>query len=81
MISVLIADDETLVRSTLRKLIPWQELGVEAVYEAEDGLRGLLSPRSIAPPSSSAISKCLTSTEWSSRGLCAGRSRRPVWYF
>ncbi len=49
MISVLIADDETLVRSTLRKLIPWQELGVEAVYEAEDGLRGLALAKEYRP--------------------------------
>lgn len=41
MITVLIADDEKLVRSTMRKTIPWLDLGVNAVFEAEDGAKGL----------------------------------------
>ena len=45
MISVLIVDDERLVRKTLLKIIDWEALGVGAVYEAEDGLRGLAAVR------------------------------------
>lgn len=41
MISVLIVDDEKLVRNTLKKFVPWKELGVEKIYEAEDGQKGL----------------------------------------
>ena len=41
MSSVLIVEDEWLVRDTLAKVIPWPDLGVEAVYQAEDGRRGL----------------------------------------
>lgn len=37
MISVLIADDEKLTRNTLKKTIPWQELGIEAIFEATNG--------------------------------------------
>lgn len=41
MASVLIVEDEQLVRDTLAKVIPWQSLGVETVYQAEDGRQGL----------------------------------------
>ena len=37
MISILIVDDEKLARNTLKKIIPWQELGVDTLYEAADG--------------------------------------------
>lgn len=49
MISVLIVDDERLVRKTLLKIIDWEALGVGAVYEAEDGLRGLAAVEQYAP--------------------------------
>lgn len=49
MISVLIVDDERLVRKTLLKIIDWKALGVGAVYEAEDGLRGLAAVEQYAP--------------------------------
>ena len=41
MISVLIVDDEKLSRNTLRKMIPWNSLGISEVYEAGDGKAGL----------------------------------------
>lgn len=49
MISVLIVDDEKLVRTTLQKIIDWKALGVDVVYEAEDGLRGLAIVEQCAP--------------------------------
>ena len=36
MISVLIVDDEKLVRDTLANYINWGELGADAVYLAEN---------------------------------------------
>lgn len=41
MISVLIVDDEDLVRQTLNRYVKWKQLGVDAVYEAADGSRAL----------------------------------------
>lgn len=41
MISVLVVDDEKLVRDTLHRFIDWKNLGVDAVYEAENGMRAL----------------------------------------
>ena len=49
MITVLIADDEKLVRSTMRKTIPWQDLGVNALFEAEDGAKGMVIARRERP--------------------------------
>ncbi|MFD0714358.1 response regulator [Paenibacillus sp. GCM10027626] len=40
MIKALIVDDEYLVRLGLRKTIAWEQLGIEIVGEAEDGLTG-----------------------------------------
>lgn len=37
MISVLIADDDPLVRSTLRDYVPWSEFDMEVIAVAEDG--------------------------------------------
>ncbi|MBQ6735467.1 MAG: response regulator [Lachnospiraceae bacterium] len=37
MISALIVDDEKLARNTLKKVIPWEELGIRTLYEASDG--------------------------------------------
>ncbi len=41
MISVLIVDDERLVRDTLKAFIPWREIGIDSIYEAENGKKGL----------------------------------------
>lgn len=41
MITAMIVDDENLVRMGLRKTIPWSDLGIDIVAEAEDGERGL----------------------------------------
>lgn len=41
MVSVLIVDDEKLVRNTLKRFIPWEEIGIDVLYEAEDGRKGL----------------------------------------
>ena len=49
MSSVLIVEDEQLVRDTLAKVIPWRSLGVEAVYQAEDGRRGLAMAERYGP--------------------------------
>ena len=39
--SVLDADDEKMPREILRDHLPWEELGVERVEEAEDGAQAL----------------------------------------
>ena len=39
--SVLVADDEKMPREILRDHLPWEELGVERVEEAEDGAQAL----------------------------------------
>lgn len=49
MSSVLIVEDERLVRDTLAKVIPWAELGVGTVYQAEDGRRGLAMAERYGP--------------------------------
>lgn len=41
MISILIVDDETLIRDTLVHHINWEELGIAYVYEAKDGAQAL----------------------------------------
>lgn len=41
MYKVVIADDEAIIRAGLRELIAWEELGMEIVYEAENGVRAL----------------------------------------
>ena len=38
---VVIADDEVLVRKGISMSIPWQELGVDQVFEAGDGQQAL----------------------------------------
>ncbi|MDO4284566.1 MAG: response regulator [Eubacteriales bacterium] len=38
---VLMVEDEELTREGMRQSIPWEELGVTAVYTAEDGEEGL----------------------------------------
>ena len=40
MFTVILIDDEQIIRTGLRKMIPWGELGCEIVAEAEDGIQG-----------------------------------------
>jgi len=40
MVKILIVDDEYLVRHGLRETIPWAELGIQIVGEAENGKKG-----------------------------------------
>lgn len=49
MATVLIVEDERLVRDTLANVIPWRELGVALVYQAEDGRRGLAMAERFRP--------------------------------
>ncbi|MGO4182357.1 response regulator [Paenibacillus sp. TAF43_2] len=41
MWKLLIADDEPKIRRGLAKVLPWKELGIELVGEAENGLQAL----------------------------------------
>lgn len=41
MISVLIVDDEKLICETLAHYIKWPEIGIDAVYEATDGVEAM----------------------------------------
>ena len=49
MISVLIVDDEKLVRDTLANYINWEELGADAVYLAENGVCALELAEKVQP--------------------------------
>ena len=46
---VMIADDEPYIREGLEKLIPWEELGCELIYVAENGQDLLEQIRSCPP--------------------------------
>ena len=37
MLKIFLADDEVVVRETIKRMIPWEELGFELVGEAADG--------------------------------------------
>ena len=37
MLKVFLAEDEVIIRETIKKMIPWEELGFELVGEAADG--------------------------------------------
>ena len=52
--SVLVADDEKMPREILRDHLPWEELGVERVEEAEDGAQALELARVHRPDTASA---------------------------
>ncbi len=41
MITVLLADDDFLVRETLYEIVPWKELGMEVIAQAENGKQAL----------------------------------------
>lgn len=49
MISVLIVDDEKLVRNVIHKHIDWKAIGVDAVYEAQNGMEALSLLQTITP--------------------------------
>lgn len=49
MIRVVVADDDPLVRETLRDYIPWRELDMEVVAVAEDGSSALSICRELRP--------------------------------
>ena len=41
MVSVLVVDDEKLIRDTLLHYVPWHSLGIGTVFEANDGKQAL----------------------------------------
>lgn len=49
MLKVLLVDDEPNVRHGVKMMIPWDELGLEVVGEAEDGDDGLAKILSLSP--------------------------------
>lgn len=49
MIKLLIVDDEKNTREGLRKTIPWADLGIGKVYEAQNGIEGLQVVEEIKP--------------------------------
>ena len=49
MLKVLLADDEPNVRHGVKMMIPWEELGLEVIGEAEDGDDGLSKILSLNP--------------------------------
>lgn len=49
MISVMIIDDEEIIREGLKKTIDWESMGCNIVGEAEDGVSGLKAALSIKP--------------------------------
>lgn len=49
MIKVLIVDDEALVRIGIKTIIPWEELGLELIGEAENGKKALEIARESVP--------------------------------
>ncbi|MGO4544568.1 response regulator [Paenibacillus sp. 2TAB23] len=49
MWKLVIADDEPRIRRGLMQVLPWEELGIEVVGEAEDGIEALEVARSTKP--------------------------------
>ncbi|QHW33971.1 response regulator [Paenibacillus rhizovicinus] len=49
MIKLLVVDDESVTRKGLIKHIKWNELGVDAVEEAKNGIEGLEAARRMKP--------------------------------
>ncbi|MDE5577897.1 MAG: response regulator, partial [Oscillospiraceae bacterium] len=49
MLKVLLVDDEPNVRHGVKMMIPWEELGLEVIGEAEDGDDGLSKIMSLKP--------------------------------
>ena len=37
MLKIFLAEDEVIVRETIKRMIPWEDLGFELVGEAADG--------------------------------------------
>jgi len=49
MLKIIIADDEKATRESIKKYIPWSELGVDVVETARDGITALDMAKQIAP--------------------------------
>ncbi|MCR8657801.1 response regulator transcription factor [Paenibacillus endoradicis] len=49
MWKLVIADDEPRIRRGLKQVLPWEELGIEVVGEAEDGIEALEIAKSTRP--------------------------------
>ncbi|HIW31846.1 MAG TPA: response regulator [Candidatus Paenibacillus intestinavium] len=49
MWKLVIADDEPRIRRGLKQVLPWEEMGIEVVGEAEDGLEALELAKSTRP--------------------------------
>ena len=49
MCKLLIVEDEWIIRTGLRHYFPWQELGVNDIYEAENGADGLQLALEVRP--------------------------------
>ncbi|WP_454191428.1 response regulator transcription factor [Paenibacillus sp. Marseille-Q7038] len=49
MCKLLIVEDEWIIRTGLRHYFPWQELGVDDIYEAENGADGLQLALEVRP--------------------------------
>lgn len=49
MCKLLIVEDEWIIRTGLRQYFPWQELGVNDIYEAENGADGLQLALEVRP--------------------------------
>ena len=45
MLKIFLAEDEVVVRETIKRMIPWEELGFELVGEAADGEDGGIRKR------------------------------------
>lgn len=41
MYKVLVVDDERMIRMGIKKVIPWDNLGVEEVYTAASGIEAM----------------------------------------
>lgn len=48
-ISLIIADDEKIIRETIRDIIPWEEYGVSVVATCKDGIEAISNIRNLKP--------------------------------
>ena len=59
MLKIFLAEDEVIVRETIKRMIPWEDLGFELVGEAADGEMALpLLLRREAGSSDHGTSRC-----------------------
>ena len=66
MLKIFLAEDEVIVRETIKRMIPWENLGFELVGEAADGEMALPLLLRQKPDRST--------SEW--RIICSNRSQR-----